>query len=164
MTDLDALRARHVGKITSVPDPEARAVCRADLQDWPCDAAQLLALLDAAAARPAGLREALIMELQDAVPETCDWGGCDNNAMMARFDGTQWLPVCQWHSDDAGASELAPITVIGFAEAWLAAGPTLDEERLARALAEDDDFSLGDVSAYRAEAARLARSESGEKA
>jgi hypothetical protein len=89
-------------------------------------------------------REALLLELQAAIPGTCDWGGCDNNALLARFDPEKgWLPVCQWHAGDASAADLAPITAVAFEEQWLAALPdsgerpvfdSLDVDVLARAL------------------------------
>ena len=64
-------------------------------------------------------RTALLLELQAAVPGTCDWGGCDNDALLARFDSEKgWLPVCQWHAGDASSADLAPITAIAFAEFW----------------------------------------------
>ena len=46
MSDLDAIRARHV------VDPAVRDRCLRDVQDWPCDTAIVLAALDAALAEP----------------------------------------------------------------------------------------------------------------
>ncbi len=74
---------------------------------------------DAERAARAPERERLLVELAAAIPGTCDWGGCDNNALLARHDpGKGWLPVCQWHAGSAGAAELAPITAVAFEELW----------------------------------------------
>lgn len=63
-----------------------------------------------------GLREAVL-----AIPGSCDWGGCDNHALLARFDSDKgWLPVCQWHAADASAGDLAPITAIALADLYAA--------------------------------------------
>jgi hypothetical protein len=44
------------------------------------------------------------------LPGTCDWGGCDNIALLARHDPDKgWLPVCQWHAADASSADLAPL-------------------------------------------------------
>jgi hypothetical protein len=64
------------------------------------------------------LREALLVQLAAAIPGQCDWGGCDNNALLARFDAARgWLPVCQWHID-APSADLAPITAVAFEAEW----------------------------------------------
>lgn len=75
-------------------------------------------------------RDKLLVELMAAVPGTCDWGGCDNNALLARFsDERGWLPVCQWHMD-AVAAELAPITAVAFEELF---SPTTETPEVAPA-------------------------------
>ena len=65
-------------------------------------------------------RAAILVELAATIPGTCDWGGCDNNALLARHDPAKgWLPVCQWHAADAPSADLAPITAVAFDAAWL---------------------------------------------
>lgn len=65
-----------------------------------------------------------------AVPGTCDWGGCDDPALLARFDEQrgEWLPVCQWHAADASSDYLAPITAIPFVAEYAALPPAAARE------------------------------------
>jgi hypothetical protein len=117
-------------------------------------AKELAARLDAERAARAPERERALVELAAAVPGTCDWGGCDNNALLARHDPEKgWLPVCQWHAGSAGAAELAPITAVAFEELWeqAARAEPLDVETLARALPyyrdNNRDTCLADAAA-----------------
>lgn len=41
---------------------------------------------------------------------TCDWGGCSNDALLMRRDGSRWLPICLTDADGAEPGDLAPLT------------------------------------------------------
>ena len=76
--------------------------------------------------------EEMLRRIADAIPGSCDWGDCDNNALLARFDPERgWLPVCQWHAADARSADLAPITAIPLGEEWATLDAT-QADRLAR--------------------------------
>lgn len=88
--------------------------------------------------RPEALTAELLMDLAASVPGSCDWGGCDNHALLARFDAARgWLPVCQWCAGTAGAADLAPITALPLGEGWDILDRVLDAARATR-LTDDE--------------------------
>ena len=111
------------------PRTEAgRILLREHSSGTPHMARHILAIEAEAARAPEGL----LVDLAASIPGTCDWGGCDNNALLARHDEKRgWLPVCQWHAGDASAADLAPITAVAFEDVWdraLAASPTTPKD------------------------------------
>jgi hypothetical protein len=52
-------------------------------------------------------------DTEDRLPGSCDWGDCDNDALLARrVNEDEWLPVCVRHADDAVSVNLAPLHIL----------------------------------------------------